>query len=413
MAAYEKDLGSGLVLRSLRHEEDAAHFIALNAAVTDEGMIAERLLSYHPDTNYDDYFLVVDEHTGQTVSTTCLLPWRCAYEDIILNVAMLEMVVTHPDYRHRGLVRAQIDHFHQVVDRRGFDLSIIQGIPYYYRQFGYAYALDHTPQVSLPAGRIPEEPANASPAYRWRPAAPADSDDLFHLYELAMAKTQLYVQRSPAYWRYLLEYGPYSIRLIEDSRTGRAAGYLAISQSDGRLSVQENSLTGYDMGLAVLRQLKTEKAGEIRLVGSPANRLVRLAHSLGSSSLPAYQWLWRIPDPVRFLTKISPVLERRLASGGCAGLTAKFSLNLYRRAYTLNFEAGSLAVEPLGFVDTSMGADGGDWCLPPEAFIRLSLGYRSLDQLQDAWPDMLIKPASRYLLELLFPQLEAAILMPY
>jgi predicted N-acetyltransferase YhbS len=413
MAAYEKDLGSGLILRSLRHEGDAARFIALNAAVTDEGRIAERLLFHHPETSYDDYFLVVDEQTGQAVSTTCLLPWRCAYEDVTLNVAMLEMVVTHPGYRHRGLVRIQIDHFHQIVDRRGFDLTIIQGIPYYYRQFGYAYALDHTPQVSLPAWRIPEEPADTSPTYHMRPAAPADSDDLAHLYELAMAGSRLYVQRSPAYWRYLLEHGPYSIRLIEDIQTGRAAGYLAISQSDGYLSIQETSLARYDLGLAILRQLKAEEAGEIRLVGSPANRLVRLANSLGCLPLPAYQWLWRIPDPARFLTKISPVLERRLASGGCAGLTAKCSLNLFRQAYALNFEAGKLAIEPLGFVDTSMGADGGDWCLPPEAFIRLSLGYRSLDQLQDAWPDILIKPASRYLLELLFPRLESAILMPY
>ena len=115
----------------------------------------------------------------------------------------------------------------------------------------------------------------------------------------------------------------------------------------------------------------------------------------------------------RFLDKIKPVLERRLANSACAGLTARLCLNLYRRAYRLNFEAGKLSVEPLGFVDASMGADGGDLCIPPEAYLRLLFGYRRLDELTDAWPDIRFKPASRYLWEILFPALDAHILMPY
>lgn len=411
MRFYEKDLGEGLTLRSVRDEADVARYIAINAAVTDEGMIAERLLYHHPETSYEDYLLVVDEQSGEAVSTTCLFPWRCVYEDVILNVAMLEMVVTHSVYRRRGLVRLQIERFHQMVVERGFDLSIIQGIPYYYRQFGYTYALDHTPVVSLPAWRIPEGPAE--PTYRFRPALPTDTADLTRFYESAMAKNNLYVQRSPAYWRYLLQHMGYPVRLVEDRQTGRALGYFCAFSQGQHLRIQENSLPNQEVGLAVLRQLKTETAGEIAVAGSPANSLVRLAGSLGGQRSPAYQWLWRIPDVARFLDKIKPVLERRLANSTCAGLTAKVRLNLYRRAYLLNFEKGKLKVEPLGFVDASLGAEESDWRLPPEAFIRLALGYRSLDQLLDAWPDSYIRPESRYLLEVLFPLLEAEILMPY
>src|SRR5688572_2732510 len=250
MPFYEKDLGEGLVLRSVRDEADVARYIAINAAVTNEGMIAERLLQHHPETTYEDYLLVVDEQTGEAVSTTCLLPWRCVYEDVTLNVAMLEMVVTHSAYRQRGLVRLQIERFHQMVVERGFDLSIIQGIFYYYRQFGYTYALDHTPVISLPAWRIPEGPAE--PAYRFRPATPADADDLTRFYETAMAKNNLYVQRSPAYWQYLLQHMGYPVRLVEDSQTGRALGYFCVFSQGQHLRVQENSLPNHEAGLAVL-----------------------------------------------------------------------------------------------------------------------------------------------------------------
>lgn len=411
MPFYEKDLGEGLTLRSVRDEADVARYIALNAAVTDEGMIAERLLHHHPETTYEDYLLVVDEQTGEAVSTTCLFPWRCAYEEVTLKVAMLEMVVTHAAYRRRGLVRLQIERFHEMVLERGFDLSIIQGIFYYYRQFGYTYALDHTPLISLPAWRIPE--GTAESPYRFRPATPADTDDLTRFYETAMAKNSLYVQRTPAYWRYLLQHMGYPVRLVEDSHTGQSVGYICILPQGQHLRVQENSLPNYEAGRAVLRQLKTETTGEIEILGSPNNLLVQLAGSLAGQRWPPYQWLWRIPDVTRYLDKLKPVLERRLANSACAGLTAKVSLNLYRQACLLNFEAGKLTVEPLGFVDASLGTEMGDWSLPPEAFIRLSLGYRSLDQLQDAWPDMLIRRESRYLLEVLFPPMEAEILMPY
>ncbi len=51
-----------------------------------------------------------------------------------------------------------------------------------------------------------------------------------------------------------------------------------------------------------------------------------------------------------------------------------------------------------------MGADGGDLCIPPDAFVRLLLAYRSLDELLDAWPDIIVKPQSRNLIDALFPK---------
>jgi hypothetical protein len=72
-----------------------------------------------------------------------------------------------------------------------------------------------------------------------------------------------------------------------------------------------------------------------------------------------------------------------------------------------------MQVAPLGFVDASMGADGGDLCIPPDAFVRLVLGYRDLDELGDAWPDIVVKAQSRYLLQALFPKMTSYFWMPY
>jgi hypothetical protein len=166
--------------------------------------------------------------------------------------------------------------------------------------------------------------------------------------------------------------------------------------------------------MAVLRQLKAETAGEIRLGGPGTQTLARIGRSLGSTARPAYQWLLRITDVARFLSKIGPLLERRVAASDCAGLTADLCINLYRQAYVLHFQAGKLArVERAGFVDASMGAEGGDLNIPPDAFVRLILGYRDLDQLRDAWPDAVVKAESRHVLDVLFPRVDSWVHMPY
>jgi len=116
------------------------------------------------------------------------------------------------------------------------------------------------------------------------------------------------------------------------------------------------------------------------------------------------------------LLALGPVLEGRLSHSDCAGLTTELTLNLYHEAYKLKFVNGELCtVDSLGFVDTSMSAraGAGDLWIPPDAFIRLLFGYCGLDDLLDAWPDIVVKARSRNLWEVLFPRMDSLILMPY
>ncbi len=411
-------LNDGLILRSIRDEHDIDRYAAFGAAVVDaiQGATCARLPRYRPDAAYEDFLFVEDQQTGEIVSTVCLLPWRCVYEGVVLNVAMLEMVATHPAYRQRGLVRAQIERFHQMTAERGFDCCIIEGIPYYYRQYGYAYAIEHGAYDSLPAWRIPSPPAGQSAPYRLRPATVDDAPVLASLYKDHMAVLQCYTLRSADYWRYLIQWAHYPVQIVEAMHDGQAAGYVCVMPlARGRgVKTPESGIAGYAAGMTVLQTLKQEYGADIQLGWPQTNTLTQIGRSLGSTPLPADQWLLRITDVAGFLTKLAPVFEQRLARSDCAGLTANLCVNLFRHAFVLHFTRGKLErVAAVGFVDASMGADGGDLCIPPDAFVRLVFGYRDLDELHDAWPDITIKPASRRLLEILFPKVAAYFCMPY
>jgi hypothetical protein len=226
----------------------------------------------------------------------------------------------------------------------------------------------------------------------------------------------LYTVRNPDYWRFMLNAACFPVRVVEEARAHRPAGYVITHERPEQHSIEvsESAIPGHAAAMAVLWQLKAEVDGEIQLAGSEANMLVRLGRSLGATPLPRYQWLLRITDMAAFLHKVGPVLERRLATSDCSGLSAEVCINLYRESFLLRFTAGRLErVQPLGFVDASLGADGGDLCIPTEAFVRLVFGYRTLDDLRDAWPDIVVKAQRRHVLDVLFPRMTSCVWMPY
>ena len=405
-------LGDGLVLRSVQSQADADRYAAFNRDyVSDiQGLTCERLLAHHPTMRWDDFFFVEDERTGEMVSCICLIPWQARFGDVELRVAMLEMVVTHPDYRHRGLVRKQIEHFQQCAAAQNFDLCIIEGIPYYYRQYGYAYATDHWASDGLNMARVPE----GATSVRLRVATMADVETLDTFYTQSMSRLALWTTRTHAYWRYLIGAAQYPVVMIEDVASGASLGYVVAWRNGAGAQVAENGIADAATALAFLQWCKAHLNGELILGWPAASFLVQVARSLGSVVRPADQWLLRAVSLPQLLQKLAPVLAMRVAASPYAGLTADLTLNLFRQAYLLRFVAGELnCVERLGFVDASMGADGGDLCIPPDAFMRLLLGYRPLDELADAWPDMVVRPACRHLWQTLWPKQSTYFWKPY
>lgn len=411
--AYEETLTNGLLLRTLRDARDIDHFAAFNAAFNneDEGRTCACFLHHQPARTLDDAWLIEDPKTAEVVATVCLIPWRCRYAGVDLRVAMLEMVLTHRSYRGRGLVRTLTNQFHKRVQEQQYDFCLIWGIPYFYRQFGYGYAIDGDVRESLPVWLIPDGPTTA---YRLRPAMMPDIPQLMAFYEQATAPLDLHIVRDAAYWGYLLQHAQHPIALLEEIETGQPLGYASILRSAERLVVLESSLPTMAVGMALLQLLKEGNAPEIQIAWPASSTLVQLARSLGSRQLPASQWLLRIPDLAHFLSRIAPIMENRLAASPWHGLTAEMIVNTYREAHRLCFAGGSLVgIDPLGFVDASMGADGGHLCIPPEALLRLLFGYRRLDELFDAWPDLLVKPETRHLVETLWPRLDSYLYTPY
>jgi hypothetical protein len=112
---------------------------------------------------------------------------------------------------------------------------------------------------------------------------------------------------------------------------------------------------------------------------------------------------------------VAPALERRLAASVCAGHTGTLTLGFYTRGVRLTFERGKVgAVEAWRPDITVSGIEFGRPSSDPRrplatfpdlTFLQLLFGFRSLRELEAAFPDCLVRtPEARALLNALFPK---------
>lgn len=415
--ALRQPLGDGLWLCTPTGRDDVARVAAFNGQIHGASIAALTtvLVESFPGMKLEDLVYVEDERSGAVISTLCLIPWRLRYGAASLTVGEMGIVGTDEAWRNRGLVRVQVDYFRRRLAAHDCALSLIQGIPFYYRQFGYTYALPLEGGVLLNGRNLP---APDGPAFTFRRAAAADIPALAALYEQWVAgNLDLYAVRDEPTWRFLL--GPMQEGeaatewwLIEaaDAEGGAPAGYLRLPRYHfgEEMAVHEVSQLSYGAAIATLHQLAAWAAERgkpgVRLNLPERSLLVQLARSLGGHDAGRYAWQVAVPDLAAFLTAITPELERRLAnSPQLAGWSGELPINLYRSGAVLHIQEGRI------LATFAKGTAGGPINFPPDAFIPVALGWRTLDEVIRLFPDVHVEGRLRPLFDVLFPQMEGFI----
>jgi hypothetical protein len=428
------DLGAGLALRRAT-AADAEALVAFNEEIhrdpgsvgPDKGVAAwtrDLMLREHPTFDVGDFTLVEDTRSGAIVSSLNLISQTWSYSGIGFGVGRPELVGTHPDYRRRGLVRAQFEVIHTWSAERGQKMQAITGIPWYYRQFGYEMAL------ALGGGRVgykanvPHLKEGEAEPYRVRPATEADLPFIASVSEHAAKRHRLACVRDVALWRYELDGRSQDsvrrteLRLVETAG-GEPVGFLIYSThffGGPKLAVVVYELkpgaSWLDVTPCVLRYIGAIGQERARRDGGEFESFIfalgteHPAYQVVSNRLPdvrrPYAWYVRVPDLPDFLRHIGPALERRLDESPLAGYSGEFKLNFYRDGLRLSFEKGRL-VGAGAWLPAS--GEWGDAAFPGLTFLQVLLGYRSLDELLYAFPDCGVgSDAARALLNALFPK---------
>jgi hypothetical protein len=431
--AILRELGGGLVLRSAAPEDTEA-LVEFNAWVhrnLEKEELEERVGAWtrdlmqlpHPTFQVPDFTIVEDTATGKIVSSLNLISQTWSYAGIPFGVGRPELVGTHPDYRERGLIRAQFEVIHAWSAERGEKMQAITGIPYYYRLFGYEMALDLGGGRAGFLAHVPKLAEGKEEPYTVRPASMEDLDFIAEVYRTGSHRSLVSAVWDEALWRYELEGKSENnvnrsvLRVIE-SAGGEKAGYLAHPSYNwgAMLAVTAYELIpGVSWGAvtpSVVRYMKTQGEAygtEEEPFGSFGFWLGREhpVYHVIPDRLPRmrqpYAWYLRVPDLPDFLRHISPALEERLSKSPMNGHSGELKLTFYRIGLRLLFEKGKITeLEPW---KPSPQGHTGDAAFPGLTFLQLLFGYRSLSELKhafaDCWTNGDEAPA---LLEALFPK---------
>ena len=214
-AAYRRELGDGLVLRwATGADTDGitqlySHVFRdspddpLNEPIAT--WARDMMSGHHPLITAGDFAVVEDPARQAIVAATCLLWQTWEYAGIAVPIGRPEVVASDPDYRQRGLVRAVFELIHARSAARGHLVQAITGIPYFYRQFGYEYALDLGGSRSVAFGSIPRLKEGETEPYTLRLATAADVPLLQRLYDRERASVLVSVRIEDDYLRYCLD----------------------------------------------------------------------------------------------------------------------------------------------------------------------------------------------------------------
>jgi len=406
---------SFIAVQQARCQTDLLRVLDCHIAVfgeQDRPIISAHLLQ-RPGMRPEQVYFVQNER-GQVVSSLSFCPQTWTYEGIPIPVSEVSVVSTRKGYRGYGYVRRQFAAYHREAVRRGCLLSAIAGIGSFYRQFGYEYALPmggrHT---RLHLDQIPTSlPKDAK--YVFRPRTERDLPAILEMYRQLAQQQCIASVQSKEIWAYQenlpSDCPDYLVTFVAEYE-GRPVGFIRLHPNSRDPSRPTVRITGAYLPLRSMCMAALQLAKNLALRQGPKGKVIieipvetplgQLAVELGAQIEAPYAWWVRLLDPIRFLLRIAPALERRLAVSSFADYSGTLLIGLHKRTLCVQFHKGHLQeVRTLPFRWKEA-----DIVLPPEVLSMLLLCYRNIDEIVDWYADASIKDQrAQHLVQILFPK---------
>jgi predicted N-acetyltransferase YhbS len=404
-AIEERVLPGGLLLRTSRPGdlEQVGALLAGRGDPTDAE--DQRLVAEDPDAGFEATAVVVDG--DRVVSTATLLSETIRVEDVVLPAGQVELVATDPDYEGRGLVRALMGWAHERSAAGGDLLQVMVGIPYFYRLFGYEYAVDIPP--ARPVRNLPRTSPGPVPALRR--ATPADLPALARLQDAAQAGVDVAMPHPAARLRWLVAHEATTTWVLD--RDGEVVASARLPEPEDDVLVAEPTAVDPAAAEALLAAVTGLAAGRpVRVTDRPASVPgATWTDRLEAGSEEAQQYYVRVSGAGALLEALRPVLSRRFARSGVDRGGRDVVVSTYGASWRLPVSDDGLGPVRAGGREQAPGAVGGAG-VAPDQLGALLLGPLGMHGLTRRRPDV-YPGRDPELYEALFPPLRADLLTYY
>ncbi|MEU7654188.1 GNAT family N-acetyltransferase [Micromonospora taraxaci] len=407
-------------------KSDAAYLVRLQSSVQLQPMTGgqphpgvgawvEGLFDGHPTVRPDDFLVVENEATGRPVASLVGLRQDWSLAGVRLPVVQVELVGTAPEHRGNGLTELLFRALHERCAADGVPIQMIEGIPYFYRRLGYDYALANDGAATVPAASLPiaepDRSGGSTGGLSVRPATRADAEALAGIDRLLGDGPALHCPRDAEVWGYeIAGRQPADIAgrsvavltngtemrgyLVHGTRLSTTGELMVVAAACQRPADWPEAAAAMQAYLGQVSREHAAAAGQtftaLRLVLVPDHPLARLSPP-GVPRRPR-GWYVRTGDPVGLLARLRPVLRARWHAANLRWPEPTLIIDLYGRAARFEFTDGELTAVTAVRGTVSPATDPATHAaLPPASLLHLALGYRTLPEVLDAWPDCLLR----------------------
>ncbi len=409
-----QDLGNGLILRCAK-ESDIKLLLELVSILFSQNVVPflSRFLKDFPDFAIEDFFIIFDTNSGKIVATLCLIRSTCVLNGTEFPVGHMGIVGTHPDYRNQGLIRKLNEAFEARAAEYNLPMIVIAGIPFFYRIFGYEYAISMGGTLLVPSESIPALKQGEKEPVTITKVTAKSFPEYLRCREKGNTYLDFYRKLTQRDYNFLSggelgEEGTIELYLVKQGNN--AVGSFNLIAAWGNMEIRELWLEDAQFIPSILRFAKeiSKKLGQSLHVQKPSKEsLIPVLEQISRTTFgKAYAWYVRIPSIKRFLQAIRPVLEARLVDSEFKGWTGKLRLSCYHEGYELVFSKGKLVdIKQLEKKEIS----DMDISIPPLVANQLLMGYRTLEELSMIYPDVIWRAVRAPLISVLFPKIRAYI----
>ncbi len=390
--------------------EDYIKILELNVAVHGEEIkeYIERIYKEHPKKKDILWFYIEDNSTGQIISSLTLLPLEWRFEGKLLPVCEMGFVGTLKEYRGKGIMSKLNEFYERVIMERGYLLSGLRGIPYYYRRFGYEFVLSLDERFSLSPNKIPSMELSHIDIRK------ASRKDIGYIENQYNSNSNSFLisnnfDTESFYFKFMndsYDDSKLSAYIIEEN--GKPEGYFLIGKSfDNEVYTIITPQLSPPQMIKLLQHInenpKEEK--DLNLNIAEFSEFGKYILSIGGKLQSNYGWQLKIPDLKRFFESIKVVLENRIEKSKFNNLSKTVIFSDYKQSIELIFNNGKIEA-----IKSESGYPEVEKCdvrIPGAMLLKLLLGDKTIDEINHIVKDARVNPSSKNLIKILFPQVNS------
>lgn len=379
--------------------------------------------------------IAVEAATGRVAAAVNAAPMTWRYEGIPLKVLNYLEVGTHPDFREHGVMKLVMNEIHSWAAENEYDITYVGGIPWYYRQHGYLPMPLNAPFRTYARHGLPNGHENLKKLI----IRPFEEKDIPFAVEVLASRSEdrLFTFTYDEVWvrMFALDYFESNKEpsVIITDKQNNPLGVIVhhTKECNGTMSVIEYALkpgiSHLEITPGVVQYLIDEGDRQMSKEGGCTS--VSLPYDHGTEEIfkncmsrqeRVGHHQCRLTDIQKFLMKLAPVLEDRIAKSVITGYTRTINIQLYGYSHglTVQFEKGKVVNVHRKEIDYAHSAyeQYGDIQIPYEKMMLLIFGVECIDDILNeyrevnSWDGNGLDNEMRILLKILFPKRRSHIL---